>query len=770
MPGKKRRPADAATNGQKDGRPPREDLFRATYPGVEFREATDGEAPILTGHFAIFNEWTEIDSMWEGRFMERISPGAFRKTFKEARHSIRVLFQHGRDPQVGDKPLAKITDLREDGTGAFYEASMLDTAYNQDILPGLEAGLYGASFRFRVLKEEFDEKAKRSSYNPEGLPERTITEAAVREFGPVTFPAYAGATAGVRSLTDRYKFGEEAEIVKAVLEQHAADRSSETPPEVPPPEDAALSSDGAEEAHSDEGSRETLSDDGAGADHSDTESRGGDDPAVLSQPTTEKEITAMTVEEKRARQNEILARQTELNTGEFADSALPEAERKEFETLEAEWAALEKDITEVEERRAKLERKSAEPTSRVDPVGGFNVRVSSDPFDLSTMRVRGDNPESLDREYRDRALKVTENIRSIPHPDVKLEDAQERISELIESGVRDVDDRNFARRVIVTMNPAYQRGLNKYLAGASLTTEERTQLDLSAAAYALPVTLDPTIIQASNGAVNPFRQISRVVTSSGTTWEGVTSAGITASYDAEATETDDDKPTLGQVQISAEKAQAFVPFTIEAGQDWAGLVSSMAVEFADAKDALEATKFAIGAGSGSNEPFGVLTGATTTVDTAADNTFAIADLFTLEAALPPRFRANASIVANRAVYQKIRQFDTSGGAGLWMRIGDGLRNNNTGALGSALLGYPTYECSTMSALTTTGDENIAIIGDFRNYVILDKIGMNVELIPHLFGTARNFPNGTRGLYCYWRNSAKVATANAFRVLKVNSTW
>ncbi|MFA4974752.1 MAG: phage major capsid protein, partial [bacterium] len=72
-------------------------------------------------------------------------------------------------------------------------------------------------------------------------------------------------------------------------------------------------------------------------------------------------------------------------------------------------------------------------------------------------------------------------------------------------------------------------------------------------------------------------------------------------------------------------------------------------------------------------------------------------------------------------------------------------------------------------LTTTGAEEIMIIGDFRNYVILDKVGMNVELIPHLVGGTANYPTGQRGLYCYWRNSAKVATANAFRVLKVATT-
>ena len=47
--------------------------------------------------------------------------------------------------------------------------------------------------------ELFDNAAKRSTYNPDALPERTITDAQVYEFGPVVFAAYLGATAGLRA-------------------------------------------------------------------------------------------------------------------------------------------------------------------------------------------------------------------------------------------------------------------------------------------------------------------------------------------------------------------------------------------------------------------------------------------------------------------------------------------------------------------------------------------------------------------------------------------
>lgn len=55
-----------------------------------------------------------------------------------------------------------------------------------------------------VATLDFVERVKRSTWNPDALPERTIRSAQVFEFGPVTFPAYVGATAGIRSPTDWY--------------------------------------------------------------------------------------------------------------------------------------------------------------------------------------------------------------------------------------------------------------------------------------------------------------------------------------------------------------------------------------------------------------------------------------------------------------------------------------------------------------------------------------------------------------------------------------
>jgi len=58
----------------------------------------------------------------------------------------------------------------------------------------------------------------------------------------------------------------------------------------------------------------------------------------------------------------------------------------------------------------------------------------------------------------------------------------------------------------------------------------------------------------------------------------------------------------------------------------------------------------------------------------------------------------------------------------------------------------------------------ASTGSFRSaFTIADRVGMTVELIPHLFGAAQgNLPTGQRGLYAFWRTGSKVVVPEALR--------
>lgn len=174
----------------------RDDLIRMVdlpTSEVEFRADTtvDGSLGTLAGYAAVFNSDTTIDS-WEGQFTERIAPGAFRKTLNESGDRVKVLFNHGFDPSIGDKPLGKPKVMRETSRGLWVEVPLDDTSYNRDLVASLRSGaLDGMSFRFSVVREDIDDS--------DTLPVRTLREVKLYEFGPVTFPAYAATTAGVRA-------------------------------------------------------------------------------------------------------------------------------------------------------------------------------------------------------------------------------------------------------------------------------------------------------------------------------------------------------------------------------------------------------------------------------------------------------------------------------------------------------------------------------------------------------------------------------------------
>jgi HK97 family phage major capsid protein len=94
------------------------------------------------------------------------------------------------------------------------------------------------------------------------------------------------------------------------------------------------------------------------------------------------------------------------------------------------------------------------------------------------------------------------------------------------------------------------------------------------------------------------------------------------------------------------------------------------------------------------------------------------------------------------------------------------RQFSDGDRGGDFLGRPKQELSTMVATTTTGSR-IMVAGDWSQFKICDRIGMQVEVVPHLFGPTNRFPLGMRGIYAWWRVGSGVLVPNAFRYLEVN---
>ena len=193
----------------------------------------DGEAPRLVGKFAIFDRWQEINNAAEGHFLERINFGAFKKTIRE-NNAIKVLLSHGKDPSLGMTVLGKINALREQPDGATYDVSLF-RGVPQLLVDGLRAGVYGASFRGEAIKNDVTYRPQRSDYNPDGLPEVSRQEIALKDIGPTPFPQYAEATAVMR-MEDFEDYLKNRQLIERDLFDHGAvalEREEPEPEEEP---------------------------------------------------------------------------------------------------------------------------------------------------------------------------------------------------------------------------------------------------------------------------------------------------------------------------------------------------------------------------------------------------------------------------------------------------------------------------------------------------------------------------------------------------------
>lgn len=165
--------------------------------GVEDAE----EGRTLVGYPVVFNNWTEIQS-WDGPFMERIDPAAADKTLASRADKIQLMFNHGFDFMLEQTPIGRHQKFEPDDSGVWNEAALV----NRDVYEKLDlvvelirmGAIYGQSFRFQVMAEEWVDEPDPSDHNPKGYPERSITEFRWYESGPVTYPAYEATSVGLR--------------------------------------------------------------------------------------------------------------------------------------------------------------------------------------------------------------------------------------------------------------------------------------------------------------------------------------------------------------------------------------------------------------------------------------------------------------------------------------------------------------------------------------------------------------------------------------------
>ena len=476
----------------------------------------------------------------------------------------------------------------------------------------------------------------------------------------------------------------------------------------------------------------------------------------------------MNIEELKAKLAEIRAAIKGLDE-EYRNQALPPEAQKKWDKLEDERKEAESLLGELEFRQRRVEELSGNPENREGEERSFHTRspgavTGDDIWDLETVRSSAGSPQGMARELNERGKRAIE--QTVPaHAKADRDEARAHLERQQEA----LDGREgaFSLHLLRTGSPVYRTAFVRAMGKQAPTAEEQRALSLTGenGGFLLPYTLDPTVIPTSSGVTNPIRAMADVKQTTTDVWKGVTSNGMTAAYrEAEGEETTDDSPKFGQPEVQCHAADAFAQWTYEFGQDYGSIAPDLAKMVQKAKDTLEATKFLTG--SGEKEPFGLATGATELIETAGSVTLAVGDVYALEQAVPDEFRAEAQWLGHRAIYNKIRQFDTAGGASLWVdNLREGIGGNTvTGNVAQRLLDYPTNALSTMESKVTKL-KTILIFGDFSYYVIADRIGMLAKPIDSIPG-ANGRPTGQSGLYFWWRNGVKVMSKAAFRGLKV----
>lgn len=155
---------------------------------VEVRSGDNGTI-VAEGYAAKFNTLSQN----LGGFVERIAPGTFKKTLQEA--DVRALFNHDPNKLLGRNRSGTLR-MEEDETGLRYEIDLPDTQLGREVATLLERGdISGSSFGFRTISDEWGESES-------GFPVRTLTQVALRDVGPVVYPAYVDTESAIRSLAE----------------------------------------------------------------------------------------------------------------------------------------------------------------------------------------------------------------------------------------------------------------------------------------------------------------------------------------------------------------------------------------------------------------------------------------------------------------------------------------------------------------------------------------------------------------------------------------
>ncbi len=483
-----------------------------------------------------------------------------------------------------------------------------------------------------------------------------------------------------------------------------------------------------------------------------------------------------TLENLRALADGIAAELRALNTA-AGDGDLDEAQTVRWNELEAEHTAT-VERAEAEERAARVRESRAK-------WGSTEFGKKEQPFDGRDLRTLGR------AELRSKAMAVVDSAEHNGHlSDVRVGEtfldpakAQAHVERMLRTHSGNFDGDKFARLLLATEAPAYRSAFMKIMArggGAILTAEEgaavelvnqtRAAMSLSDAngGYGVPVLIDPSIILTGQGHPNDFFEIARVENITNDEWKGVTSAGATSYWTTEAVTMTDGSPTLAQPTVTAKKLTTVVKYSFEIAGDYPNFASEMATVMGESQSETLVQAFTTGAGT-SAQPVGIKTaliagGTSFQVGVTTDGQFGAVDLYKLWDALPIKYRGNARWMSSTSVANAIRQFSSGSAADANFTID--ITQMSIGALFGRPFHYNDYMDDAVGTgnVTSASDVSLVVVGDWRNFLIANRVGATVETVQHILDTTSGLPTGERATVMWRRIGSDSINDNGFRLL------
>lgn len=485
------------------------------------------------------------------------------------------------------------------------------------------------------------------------------------------------------------------------------------------------------------------------------------------------------LEKLAARQRELLDLMEATNTdiGNEARSAdQRKADTTTFDQYEAEFKTNEArigEITKIGEERSAREARVKAARAHYGSLDVKPGRTSGmDLWNDVDYRQMGDDDSH--QAWTERSSRLLDDKKVVRH----LNERQRTgLDHLLRKKDGDTDGELIAAFLIATSNPHYRSAFQKAASGLSpvFSPEEgRAVRDVNnlkramsigtpaSGGFAVPVIIDPTIILTAQGSDNPILDHARVETITVDTWKGLASAGVSWKFGAEASASTDNSPTIAQPTVDTSRADGFIPFSIEIGQDWPGFAERMAELLGSGYSELLADKLTLG--TGTDVPVGVLsrlasqTSPVVKTETAAAGVIAPADIYNQWARLPQRHRRRSTTawMSSTKTQNAVRQLGT-----LDPNFTVNLTEEGIGSLFGRQYEMNDYFPDFAAG---TGTQNLLAVGNWQGFLVAQRAGMNIEFVPMLFDVTNNRPTGQRGWFAWARVGSDVIDPTAFQLL------